>query len=564
MKKTGLFFTCCLLPSLCLKAQQGWLPPLTFPVNTALCDEAPWQLVFADDFNGNHIDTTKWITFGSWPGMPGGDHQHWNGARSWHDNNYIVRDENVVVSEGTCKLLIRRETGNWQCSDCPNPIAFRRHISAASIATYRTLPDGTDNSYNNGRFEARIRFPVFKGAWCAFWTWHGLGVNEIDIAEAWGGGLTGSDQRRNTYNTHAWGPNPNTVPPEPNPYGLPYDAAWSNKFPGQGWWQTFFGGRRHRQDAWHTYTCEWDDNLLSFYIDSIPVSRFWKYIKDQGHTYNGHNYKITVGSGCKPKAGSNYYVNYGFPYNTRSASQLILLARVDRQAGLTADDIRAGKDSVLQPLTLGQMEIDYVKIWQRHPEQDNHQRISKAESAPVKDYNLHNLTDQQTENCNINIIHTLDNRNRQQFRLFEGSDLYTRDSTYALEWEITVNSGNGLPTQHYKRYGCFTATPFFHSPGNIYRMLWRLNIRRGNTLIATHSGAYNSPDHDTGVNYFEAVINDTEAYEKVVARSVRQHTVSETEAKDTAFLNQMIEQLSVEALAPYVRHLPPGAPSALR
>ncbi len=311
----------CLLLSAGLRAQTGWLPPLTFSGNTPLCDDAPWQLVFSEDFEGSRLDTTKWITYVSWPFMRGGDHDHWSAARSDDHMNYIYRDENVVVSEGTCKLLIRRETGNWTCTDCDRPKHYRRHTSAGALATYYSLPDQPRNSYNTGKFEARIKFPVFEGAWCAFWTWYGTSVNEIDIAEAWGGGLVGSDQRRNKYGTHAWWRD------SVNPYKLPYDAAMGgNKFPGQGWWDRLFGRNYHAQDDWHTYTCEWDNNLIRFYIDGILLQSYWKYIKGRDYPYNGKNYRLTLGSGCNPLPDTSYYINYGFPYNTESLSQLRLMS----------------------------------------------------------------------------------------------------------------------------------------------------------------------------------------------------------------------------------------------
>ncbi|PSK89295.1 glycoside hydrolase family 16 protein [Taibaiella chishuiensis] len=562
MRRSLLLLACSGMMS-ALHAQSGWLPPQQFPAGTNLCDTASWQLVFTDDFDGDQIDRSKWITFGSYPGMAGGDHEHWNGARTWYDNPYILRDKNVVVSEGTCKLVIRRETGNWSCTDCPNPVAFKKQVSAAQIATYRNLPDGTDNAYNNGRFEARLRFPVFKGAWCALWTWHGLGVNEIDIAEAWGGGLSGGNQRRNTFSTHAWGPDPSANPPLPNPYNLPYDAAWSNKFPGQGWWRNLPGGNAHRQDDWHTYTCEWDDNELRFYLDGNLAGRRWKYIRDQGYVYNGHNYKLTVGAECQPQPGANYYISYGYPYNTKSASQLILLARVNEQAGLNREDRQAGLDSVLHPGVLGQMEVDYVKIWQRHPEQDNHRKIGMnlLKTAPAADYNTLPGQHGQTLPYTIHIVSTRDNRDRQQFQLFEGSGEYRYPTTpLNFEWDITVTTAGR--EQHYKRQGAFVATPWLQlAPGAAYSMSWSLHVSRNGATVARYSGCSDSHSpayemQNKEVHYFNALFTDVPAYEQSVAAGVKQATVSEIEIKDTAYLDQLIEQIRTEALAPYLQLQP--------
>lgn len=363
---------CCLgLPV--ARAQMGTMPPEYFMNYTNLCDNTPWKLVFADDFNGSQINTTKWITYGSWQNMPGGDNEHWTDARSGNDYNFIFRDYNVVVNNGTCKLRMRRETNSWMCTSCSEPMLYRKHFSAGMIATRRNLPNGTDISYNTAKMEARIKFPVFSGAWCAFWTWHGTRVNEIDMAEAWGGGLLGSNQRRNKYGTHAWGPSPFTIPPEPNPLNLPYDAALGDQFPNQGWWNYIFSGNYHKQDNWHIYTTEWDDNVIRFYLDGGLINTFWKYVYVVPFAFDSYNYPVSIGSLCNPQPLTPYYIKYGYPYNTQSSSQVLLWGRVDDRVGLSP--VEQSVDSVLYPGILGEMEIDYVRIWQRHPEADNHTDI---------------------------------------------------------------------------------------------------------------------------------------------------------------------------------------------
>jgi beta-glucanase (GH16 family) len=369
MNKKLLTTLCCLGFAIALYGQNGWLPPDHFNGNTNLCDNTPWKLVFWDNFDGTQIDPTKWIKHVSWSGMPGGDNDNWDAARGDAHMNYIYRDQNVVVNNGTVKLLVKRETVNWTCNSCPTPTSYRKHTSAGALASYYTLPNGFNNGFNNGRIEARISFPLFKGAWCAFWTWYADKVNEIDIAEAWGGPikLVGSDTRRNKYGTHAWGPKSG----EYNPLQLPYDAAMGgDKFPNQGWWAWMFSpSSYHRQDAPHIYACEWDDNVMKFYIDNSLLNTYWKYIKNEGHAYNGHNYNYNVGSGCYPQPVTPYYTNFGYPYNTNSRSQIRLMTGADGQVeGLNFEDNAAHLDSVLHPNLLGQMEVDYVRVWQRHLE----------------------------------------------------------------------------------------------------------------------------------------------------------------------------------------------------
>ena len=389
MYKNLMATLCCLGLSIALNAQTGWLPPDHFISNTNLCESSPWKLVFWDNFDGTQIDNSKWIKHVSWRGMSGGDNDHWNAARSDGHMNYIYRDPNVQVYDGSAKLLIKRETGSWICSNCDSPKLYRRHTSAGALATYYTLPNGAENGFNRGKLEARIRFPIFKGAWCAFWTWYADdGVNEIDVAEAWGGPVkfAGSDGRRNKYGTHAWGPDMTKNPPPPNPYNLPRDAAMGGqKFPNQGWWAAMFNSNYHAQDAWHIYTCEWDDNLMKFYIDNALLNTYWKYIKNNGYPYNGHNYLITIGSGCNPQPVTPYYINFGYPYITNSKSQIRLMTGVDNQVqGLNNYDIVAGYDSVMQPNYLGHMEVDYVRVWQRNPALENRTDVCElGQAEPV-------------------------------------------------------------------------------------------------------------------------------------------------------------------------------------
>lgn len=559
---------CFLMSAVVLHAQQGWLPSLRFGSDTSLCDTSSWKLVFSENFDGNTIDRNKWITFVSWAGMPGGDNEHWNAARSDKHMNYIYRDANVVVSDGTCKLLIRRETGNWSCDSCDDPVPYRRHTSAGALSTYYNLPDGSPSSYNTGKFEARIKFPVFNGAWCAFWTWHGNGVNEIDIAEAWGGGRIGSDQRRNKYGTHAWGPNPNVLPPEPNPLGLPYDAAMGGiKFPGQGWWSHLLGSKYHAQEDWHVYTCEWDHNLIRFYIDGGLVNTYWKYIKSEGHVYNGRNYRFLVGSGCKPEPDTAYYVQYGFPYHTNSLSQLRLSTGVDhRVATLNNADIRAGKDSVLQPNTLGQMEIDYVKIWQRHPAQDHHAEVPdiglmKSAKGDTDELFCHDLNEDSTS-YSICVVKA-GYGHGQQFQFFEGSYFPQYENSRrppVFEWDIDIVRGR--ETRHYNLYGQFVATPFFKGRENeSYSISWKVKITDAKQRVVERRGLWYPnmplyPQRGTRIAYFDAFLTDSAAYEQAVGNRAGQLTFSEAEARDPVYINNKIEQIRVEELEPYLNLIP--------
>jgi beta-glucanase (GH16 family) len=336
-------------------AQKGQLPQVYFPKGATVCDTTPWQLVFEDQFDGKSLKA-PWITFKSWKSMPGGDHENWGEGR-WGTQGEVsyVKDENVVVSDGTVKLLVIKERASWKCDTC-------QAVKTADYTTgYLRLP--YTRSFNAGKFEAAIKMPDFMHAHATFWTWWGQGlmpgtdgsqgVNEIDIAEAYGKrgpGLFGDFPYVN-HSLHAWEPGDNKTT---NPYDVKH-VELRGRYPRQTWkdWTT---GRFFKINEWHTYTCEWDTAVVRFFVDGRLVSENWKYLQYKPYRrifWPFTKYYLPVPSGCNPPEGL-WSVLQGFPYNNQSESALNFTPGVDAphpsQSGF-----------------LGQMEIDYVRIWQRHP-----------------------------------------------------------------------------------------------------------------------------------------------------------------------------------------------------
>lgn len=351
------------------------LPPFNFPADRSICDNTPWKLIFFDDFNGNAIDSSKWITFNSWKNMSRqvngvtvhGDHEDWDQGRMRDPYNSLLRDENIIVSNGTVKLLARNETSTWDCEACPGPIT--KHLSAATITIPFNKPDGTPNWFNSGRFEFRARFPTFQDAHSYFYLWHGSGVNEIDLAEAFGKSgsyLNPSYKHRpgNTFTTYAWQPKPDSL----NIYNLQTEKV-AGDYPNQSWWDWFWGNNEHlRQSNWHTYACEWDTALIRFYFNGAHQKTIWKYYRDMSVSYHNGNtwvtYATKMPSGCTAASGS-WKITPGYPYNRTADMQFRIGSGFhERTNGIPG-----------QNFTYGQVEVDYVKIFQRHPEDDGHTEI---------------------------------------------------------------------------------------------------------------------------------------------------------------------------------------------
>lgn len=334
--------------------KQGWLSPVTFSEEKFLCDTSLWQLVFSDDFNGDKIDTSKWFTFNS---NNRGTNDDWCEARvGYPGNETIIRDSNAVVSDGTLKLQIKQQTNTWQCNSCDTNKCTAGFGRQPVTKNYTSGYISSKTTYNNGKFEARIRMPDFEGAWAASWLWATAGVNEIDLAEAYGGDKKGKHSVV-TYNLHAW----------PDPFinrKVTEHFSIGHHFPNQGS-KDRNKGKFLDPGKWHIYTCVWDTARIIFYLDHVPVDTIWKYYQQQKSPFvkgifKGFKFKQSVASGCKPGLGS-WEITQGFPYNNKPQCKLIFsVAMTNSNKVLPSDGF------------LGQMEIDYVRVWQRHPEQDGH------------------------------------------------------------------------------------------------------------------------------------------------------------------------------------------------
>lgn len=338
-------------------ADAQWLPPVNFSTDSNVCDSTPWKLVFYDDFDGTALNNTKWVKFNHWNGF---ESDNWSEGRVPYPGNYtVIQDENVVVSGGTVKLKVKQKTTTWQCDTCIMTPYTQNYTSGYISTRY-------SNAFNSGRIEARLKMPLFKWSWGTCWTW-GTRINEIDFAESWGG--TGGhpwpyigDRPRNTYNLHAWAP-------ETNPLGLPDHVSINNTYPNQSWWNWITGNRHHQED-WHTYICEWDTASIKIYLDGTLINTIWKYYRNQPvDYYDGNNwvlYNIKVPSGCHLSAGT-WNITEGYPYSNNSESKIVF------SVGMTNPDKVLSSDGAL-----GQMEIDYVKVYQRYPELEGRTEIGNA------------------------------------------------------------------------------------------------------------------------------------------------------------------------------------------
>ena len=199
---------------------------------------ANYELIWADEFDGNALDTNKWkvqLGDGTSEGLPPG----------WGNNEqqYYTAD-NITVEDGV--LVIEARIG-----DSPDPnFAF----TSGRLRTQGIL------DFTYGRIEARIQVPEGLGLWPAFWTlgsdpspfgeWAAKG--EIDIMESFG-------------------------------QATPFVAGtvhYGQRFPlNESATKTF---EVDPTDGFHDYAVEWDSQRIRWFVDGVhyfTVSRdtYWNY-----------------------------------------------------------------------------------------------------------------------------------------------------------------------------------------------------------------------------------------------------------------------------------------------
>ncbi|HET9741915.1 MAG TPA: glycoside hydrolase family 16 protein [Terriglobales bacterium] len=185
-----------------------------------------WVLTWSDEFNGSNgspVDPAKWTAE--------------TGGNGWGNQEleYYTSDlRNAHQENGTLVITALRETHTG--SD-----GVTRDYTSARLKTQGKF------SQAYGRFEARIKLPIGRGVWPAFWM---LGDNirqvpwpecgEIDIMENLGS-------------------EPQTV------HGTIHGPGYSGE---HGIGAAFhLQGRRRFTDGFHLFAVEWEPQEIRFYVD---------------------------------------------------------------------------------------------------------------------------------------------------------------------------------------------------------------------------------------------------------------------------------------------------------
>ena len=228
------------------------------------CASGDWDLVFHDEFEGDSLDKNKWITW--FPYTDDGSDKC-TFCRTHGNEGQIFRDENAVVSDGSLKLIARKETGEW--------MGETRSYSSALIHSRQ--------EFGMGKYEIRCSLPSGMGFWTAFWMF-GRKATEIDVFE-----IGSQNPRYHHVAIHNW----NTKNSQ----------------------QKGYKGRTDLNEGYHIYTMIWDSNFLSIEVDGKEVWRVSKYVGNRGR----------VVKKCPVKPGT-YRLNTTFPPEGEKLSMIAGMA----------------------------------------------------------------------------------------------------------------------------------------------------------------------------------------------------------------------------------------------
>jgi beta-glucanase (GH16 family) len=211
---------------LLLTAFWGFFPtarPTVYASNPAV-----WSLVWSDEFNGpsgSAVDSTKWF--------------YDVGGNGWGNNEletYTSRAVNAHLEDGSLVIKVVKET-------FAGPDNITRNYTSARLLSKNKF------SQTYGRFEARVKIPYGQGLWPAFWM---LGSN-IDTA-----GWPGCGEIDVMENI---GKEPSIV------HGTFHGPGYSGA-KGVTAAFTLPDGRKFSDD-FHTFTVEWEPNVMRFYVDGL-------------------------------------------------------------------------------------------------------------------------------------------------------------------------------------------------------------------------------------------------------------------------------------------------------
>jgi len=233
--------------------------------------ENGWVMVWADEFDGNEIDPTRW------------EHEIncWGGGNG-EQQCYTDAPESSFVSDGMLHIVARMEPTSGPAVNDDDPAYDPNDTSVTLPYASARLRTRDMGDWRFGRIEVRAQLPFGQGTWPAIWMlptarvyggWAASG--EIDIMEAVNLGVGGENRVHGTLHFGSYWPN--------NVYsGAEYSLP----------------GGANPADDFHDYAVEWERGEIRWYVDD---HHFATQREDGWYTlYDDGTGEMVLGEGAAP------------------------------------------------------------------------------------------------------------------------------------------------------------------------------------------------------------------------------------------------------------------------
>ncbi|MEM8678235.1 MAG: glycoside hydrolase family 16 protein, partial [Planctomycetota bacterium] len=187
-------------------------------VTAQIPDVPGWDLVWNDEFDGTSLNTTNWTAL--------------DRRDSFNNELQYYHPNQVTVS-----------SGNLELTAIDVPLQGKPYQSGLVTS---------NNLFGPGRFEARIDLPTTQGMWPAFW----LNANHVPWPQ--GGEIDIMENR---------GSQPNLVSSAYHWQTNPGPCCDQHQFVYDEYTATDGGQPVNFHSGFHTYTAEWDETTIKYYVD---------------------------------------------------------------------------------------------------------------------------------------------------------------------------------------------------------------------------------------------------------------------------------------------------------
>ena len=219
-----------------------------------------WHLIWGDNFDS--LNTNIWRVLNNF--------DHYSGNKpNGEPQVYTSRAKNVFINNGNLVIRLRKEDTLYSCP----PQALNKYGCSRqdrypdSLYKYTSGWIETKKNYyfRYGYVEAKIKLPLGKGYWTAFWLAKGKKIKtanaaEIDIFE-----MTGNNSNIMGTDIHLYYCN-KTIPCKKN-----YQQKCPKENPVIRCYNKKLKINDYRQ--WHTYGLEWTPTIIKWYIDGYVVRK---------------------------------------------------------------------------------------------------------------------------------------------------------------------------------------------------------------------------------------------------------------------------------------------------